>query len=127
LSTADLLRGILQKLAYTGAERLSSDTPASVLEIDVDGKRFALVALPKEACHLSPRETEIVRLVADGLPNKCISAVLQISTFTVATHLRRIFAKLHVGSRAAMVARLMDVASRQSLGPGRQPPPSQRV
>jgi len=49
-----------------------------------------------------------VRLVAEGLPNKCISAILEISSWTVATHLRRIFAKLGVGSRAAMVARLLE-------------------
>jgi DNA-binding NarL/FixJ family response regulator len=34
--------------------------------------------------------------------------VLEISSWTVCTRLRRIFAKLSVGSRAAMVARLME-------------------
>jgi Bacterial regulatory proteins, luxR family len=37
--------------------------------------------------------------------------VLNISGWTVCTHLRRIFAKLGVGSRAAMVAKLFDVGS----------------
>jgi DNA-binding CsgD family transcriptional regulator len=53
---------------------------------------------------LSAREQEVVRLVALGLPNKAIGAVLDISPWTVATHLRRIYAKLNVPSRAAMVA-----------------------
>ena len=53
---------------------------------------------------LSPREKEIVRLVAKGLPNKVISDVLEISQWTVATHLRRVFAKLGANSRAEMVA-----------------------
>lgn len=57
---------------------------------------------------LSPRESEIVRLVAKGLPNKVIADVLEISTWTVATHLRRIFAKIGVSSRAEMVARAID-------------------
>jgi DNA-binding CsgD family transcriptional regulator len=53
---------------------------------------------------LSPREVEIARMVAQGHPNKVIAEVLEISEWTVATHLRRIFAKLGVTSRAAMVA-----------------------
>jgi DNA-binding CsgD family transcriptional regulator len=58
---------------------------------------------------LSPREQEIVRMVAKGHPNKIIADVLNISSWTVCTHLRRIFAKLGVGSRAAMVAQLLQV------------------
>ncbi len=57
---------------------------------------------------LSPRELEIARMVAAGNPNKTIAAVLDISAWTVGTHLRRIFSKLRVTSRAAMVARLME-------------------
>lgn len=53
---------------------------------------------------LSPREKEIVRLVAKGLPNKTIAAILDISPWTVATHIRRVFGKLGVRSRAAMIA-----------------------
>jgi DNA-binding CsgD family transcriptional regulator len=47
-------------------------------------------------------------MVAKGYPNKTIAAVLEISSWTVCTHLRRMFAKLGVSSRAAMVARMMD-------------------
>jgi len=55
---------------------------------------------------LSPREREIARMVACGYPNKTIAGVLEISSWTVSTHLRRIFAKLAVTSRAAMAAQL---------------------
>ncbi len=62
---------------------------------------------PKEPTTiLSPRELAIAQLIAKGLPNKCIGDILEISPWTVATHLRRIFIKLSVNSRAAMVARL---------------------
>jgi DNA-binding CsgD family transcriptional regulator len=47
-------------------------------------------------------------MVAKGYPNKVIARVLEISSWTVSTHLRRIFAKLGVTTRASMVARLMD-------------------
>ena len=42
-------------------------------------------------------------MIAKGYPNKVIASVLDISVWTVSTHLRRIFAKLGVTSRAAMV------------------------
>ncbi|MCB0208589.1 MAG: helix-turn-helix transcriptional regulator [Anaerolineae bacterium] len=58
--------------------------------------------------NLSPREQEIVRLVAKGHSNKVIAKVLDISPWTVSTHLRRVFVKLEVSSRAEMVARVLE-------------------
>jgi DNA-binding CsgD family transcriptional regulator len=54
---------------------------------------------------LTERELEITALVALGWPNKQIADKLHISEWTVSTHIRRIFAKLGVHSRAAMVYR----------------------
>ncbi len=48
-------------------------------------------------------------MVMKGYPNKTIAAVLDISVWTVGTHLRRIFTKLGVVNRAAMVAQLVEV------------------
>jgi DNA-binding CsgD family transcriptional regulator len=56
---------------------------------------------------LSPREQEIARMVARGYTNKEIAKVLDISSWTVSAHLRRVFSKLDVTTRAAMVARLL--------------------
>jgi DNA-binding CsgD family transcriptional regulator len=79
-----------------------------LLDVQVDGVRCVLVREPtRESVALSPREHEIALLVAEGHPNKIIAAELDISAWTVGTHLRRIFAKLGVGSRAAMVARMV--------------------
>jgi DNA-binding CsgD family transcriptional regulator len=64
---------------------------------------------PASGISFSPRELEIARMIAKGLPNKTIAAVLEISSWTVATHLRRIFAKLHIASRAAMVAKMAEL------------------
>jgi DNA-binding CsgD family transcriptional regulator len=87
--------------------------PSDVILVDTDiaGSRYLLVRMQKPSLsrtRLSPREQEIVRMVAKGHPNKIIADVLNISSWTVCTHLRRIFAKLGVGSRAAMVAQLLD-------------------
>jgi DNA-binding CsgD family transcriptional regulator len=82
-----------------------------VIDTIVNGVRYLLIRMsaPIPALvSLTPREQEIVRMVAKGYPNKTIAGVLNISTWTVGTHLRRIFAKLGVASRAAMIARIME-------------------
>lgn len=82
-----------------------------IFDAVLEGAHYLLIRLPRVSrprVQLSPREQEIVRMVAQGHPNKTIAAVLCISSWTVCTHMRRIFAKLGVGSRAAMVARLME-------------------
>jgi len=83
-----------------------------LVDTEVGGSRYLLVRMAKVShgrIQLSPREQEIVRMVAKGHPNKVIADVLNISSWTVCTHLRRIFAKLGVGSRAAMVAQLLEL------------------
>jgi DNA-binding CsgD family transcriptional regulator len=66
-----------------------------------------LVHEPSLLVQLSPREQEIARMVAQGRTNQVIARALGISMWTVSTHLRRIFAKLAVCSRAEMVAHLL--------------------
>ena len=88
-----------------------------VLDVELGGYRYLLIRTPKSSrthVELSPREKEIVRMVAQGHPNKIIADVLNISSWTVCTHLRRVFAKLGVGSRAAMVARMHDLGTIRS-------------
>lgn len=54
---------------------------------------------------LTERETEILRLVANGLTNGEIAKRLVISPATVRTHLEHVFAKLNVHTRTGAVAR----------------------
>jgi DNA-binding CsgD family transcriptional regulator len=87
---------------------------AVILDLVVDGVRCVLTRKPVEeerpadGVALSPREREIARMIAKGYPNKVIARVLEISSWTVSTHLRRIFAKLGVSTRASMVAQLLE-------------------
>ena len=53
---------------------------------------------------LTPRESEVLRLLAEGLTAAQIAAKLVISPKTVATHVQRILAKLGVHSRTQAVA-----------------------
>lgn len=46
--------------------------------------------------HLSPREREVLALVAEGLSNTAISTALVVAERTVETHMRSIFQKLHL-------------------------------
>jgi predicted ATPase/DNA-binding CsgD family transcriptional regulator len=68
------------------------------------GEAPANAAAPGTASPLRKRETEVARLVADGLSNKQIAARLLISEHTVDSHIRGILNKLGFGSRAQIAA-----------------------
>ncbi|WP_448808577.1 response regulator [Agromyces bauzanensis] len=58
---------------------------------------------------LSPRELEVLRLVADGRSNPDIARTLFIGEATVKTHLLHVFEKLGVNDRTRAVTRAMEL------------------
>ena len=60
---------------------------------------------------LSPRELEVLRLLAEGKPNKLIGVALSITEVTVKSHVQSLFKKLNVLSRTEAIA----VANRRGL------------
>jgi DNA-binding NarL/FixJ family response regulator len=58
-----------------------------------------------ETVELSPREREVLELLARGYLYKEIAEMLKISVQTVNTYIRRVYEKLHVRSRAQAVAK----------------------
>jgi DNA-binding NarL/FixJ family response regulator len=63
---------------------------------------------PQSEARLSAREEEVLILLGKGYSNKEIASQLAIGVETVGSHLKHIYEKLHVRSRAAAVAHYLD-------------------
>lgn len=72
--------------------------------IDILAKPGAEAGCVATNCHLTDRETEVLRLMAKGLTNNLIAEALAIAEGTVKNHLVNIYQKLGVHSRAEAVA-----------------------
>ena len=99
--------------------RRSGDDDAAAFELEAargvfaglgaapDLRRAESLARPEPGAAtggLTPRELEVLRLLAAGRSNRDIAAALVISEHTVARHVQNIFAKLAVTSRTAASA-----------------------
>jgi DNA-binding NarL/FixJ family response regulator len=98
-------RGVVQKADAV-------DTLMAAIRVVANGEAWLNPALQarligalagESADRLTPREREIVRLVALGLRNAEVAAKLYISAVTVKTHLARVFEKLGIRDRADLV------------------------
>ena len=100
VAPAKLLEAIAE--AHAGGSPMASQIARLVV------KRFQQRSRSRQELDtLTPRETEILEQVARGLQTKEIADLLSISERTIGSHLRNIYEKLHVHSRAAAVARFM--------------------
>lgn len=85
-----------------GGAPMSPGVARRVLEI------FQRIAPPREEeCRLSPRELELIRLLAEGRSYKSAAALLGVSHDTVRFHVRNIYAKLHVHSKSEAVVKAL--------------------
>ena len=89
------------KDVYTGGSPISSNIARKIVQ---SFQRFNR-DLPSEKDNLSPREREVLELLARGYLYKEIADMLKICLPTVNTHIHRIFDKLHVRSRAQAIAK----------------------
>jgi DNA-binding NarL/FixJ family response regulator len=84
----------------------------SYLQAEVTGPLLDQVAgrtPPAALPTLTPRQVEILRLVAAGKANKQVAAQLGIAEDTVKTLLKDVYARLRVGNRAAAVAKALQL------------------
>jgi DNA-binding NarL/FixJ family response regulator len=90
-------------------QRLANDERVEV--VDDVGLADAVLSVPPDPDPdsiveaLTARELDVLRLVADGLPNREIASALAISEHTVKFHLASIFGKLGVSTRTEAVRR----------------------
>jgi DNA-binding NarL/FixJ family response regulator len=70
------------------------------------------ITIPEIESILTPREIEILQLIASGADNPTIAARLVISLHTVKTHVAHILAKLGVASRTEAAVRARDLGMR---------------
>src|SRR5438045_2870319 len=96
IQASELRRAI--KAAATGQVQLSPQASAYLMRE---------VRLPESPEPLTERETEVLRLLAQGQSNKEIARTLQIVEDTVKVHIRHILAKLGVQSRTQAVLHAM--------------------
>jgi DNA-binding NarL/FixJ family response regulator len=99
----ELLRGI--RAAAAGQAPLAPRAASELLADRFEGR---------PAAELTPREREVLGMVAEGLPNKLIARRLEISEATVKAHLTRIFERLGVSDRTQAAL----WAQRHGLGAG---------
>lgn len=89
---------VQQQLVRAAMQRVETPVPA---------------AAPTPPAGLTPRECEVLTLIASGMSNRDIAKHLVVSEGTVKTHINNLFAKAGVRDRAAAVT----FAFRHGLGP----------
>jgi DNA-binding NarL/FixJ family response regulator len=93
--------------AARGKTRLDPAVQERLVEMVTAGAALPTLAEPADAPPggaLTERETEVVRLMAEGMSNRQIATTLFVTEATVKTHVNNVFSKLHVNDRAAAVA-----------------------
>ena len=105
------LEAIADRGYYEGEEITVDPAPVLAptrgdLVLDLDGGFTLTVNFALEPpVHLTPREIEVLQLVAEGMSNKEVAEVLVISPRTVETHVSNILHKLDVRKRAEAAQR----------------------
>lgn len=114
---------VLSVCAVDVVERSRTGCQDIIGEFNLSGQKFLILRVAEASRdlgnaldRLTARELQIARLIAHGKPTKCIAHDLRISEWTVLSYIQRIFSKLGVNSRAAMVYRCAALFTNQGTG-----------
>jgi DNA-binding NarL/FixJ family response regulator len=97
----DLLSAI--RLVAAGESLLAPSITRRLIEAYISQPELGTTAGPDELDDLSPRELEVLALVAQGSNNREIADALYLSPLTVKTHVSRILMKLRARDRVQLV------------------------
>jgi DNA-binding NarL/FixJ family response regulator len=101
-------RGLIAKSLPAAAVVEALHALADGRMVETDGFRGGMQgAWPGSQWRLSSRESEVLALLATGMPNQAIADALYVSENTVRTHLKAVFRKLSVTNRSQAVARAL--------------------
>ena len=79
--------------------------------------------LSLESIGLTPRQTDVLALLLQGLPNKLIARQLNVSVETVKDHVAAVLRALNVSSRTQAVLAVSQMTQGQGVFPGARPGP----
>jgi len=102
--------------ALADVHRGGSPMTSNIARKVVQSFRQAAPGVPPDV-ELSPREQEVLDLLARGYLYKEIADRLNISGPTVNTYVRRMYEKLHVRSRGQAVAKYAHLSRKEEVGP----------
>jgi RNA polymerase sigma factor (sigma-70 family) len=102
---------ILAAIHEVAQGRAVIDPGVAQAVIDELGRRPVRAELAERIAELTPREREVLTLLARGLSNAEIAAELVVSEGTVKTHVARVLAKLEVRDRVQAVVVAYDAGA----------------
>jgi DNA-binding NarL/FixJ family response regulator len=91
------------RIVAAGEGLLAPSVTRRLIEEFASRKRISPTAQPARLASLTPRETDVLRLIARGQSNVEIAETLVVAEQTVKTHIGRILAKLDLRDRAQAV------------------------
>jgi len=133
----EALRTVMNGGMYVPPSMLGLDQPEALSPDDADTvpgvmRRIAELAEPEphqrkelslESIGLTPRQTEVLALLLQGLPNKLIARKLNVSVETVKDHVAAVLRALNVSTRTQAVLAVSQMTQGQGGFPGARPGP----
>jgi PAS domain S-box-containing protein len=96
--------GKVRPVVYVATANVVPGLHMAVFAKGMNGAEQGPARPPSRASRLTPRETEILQLIADGMTDREIAARLVLSPATARTHARNLIGKLGAHTRAQAVA-----------------------